>query len=70
VTGFEDYNASFSDLSRRGKRRFEAGDRHGMRRDVVARIGLYDEGIDELIGRLDDRLGSRLFSRSIWKHIR
>ncbi len=70
VIGFEDYNASFSDLSRRGKRRFEAGDRHGMRRDVVARIGLYDEGIDELIGRLDDRLGSRLFSRSIWKHIR
>jgi len=70
LTGFEDYNASFADLSRRGKRRFEAGDRHGMRRDVVARIELYDQGIDELIGRLDDRLGSRLFSRSIWKHIR
>jgi len=70
LTGFEDYDASFSDLSRRGKRRFEAGDRQGMRRDVVARIELYDQGIDELIGRLDDRLGGRLFSRSIWKHIR
>jgi len=70
VIGFEDYNASFSDLSRRGKRRFEAGDRHGMRRDVVARIELYDRRIDETISRLDELLASRLFSRSIWKHIR
>jgi isocitrate dehydrogenase kinase/phosphatase len=70
VVGFEDYNASFSDLSRRGKRRFEAGDRHGMRRDVVTRIELYDRRIDETISRLDEQLGSRLFSRSIWKQIR
>jgi len=70
LIGFEDYNASFSDLSRRGKRRFEANDRHGMRRDVNARIELYDQDIKELIGRLDEQLGSRLFSRSIWKSIR
>ncbi|AKS41832.1 bifunctional isocitrate dehydrogenase kinase/phosphatase [Wenzhouxiangella marina] len=70
VTGFEDYNASFGDIARRGRRRFEAGDRQGMRRDVVERMALYDQGIDELIGRLDVLLASRLFSRSVWKHLR
>jgi isocitrate dehydrogenase kinase/phosphatase len=70
VSGFEDYNASFSDFSRRGKRRFESGDRAGMRAAVNARIELYDLDIDALIGRLDELLGSRLFSRSFWKHTR
>ncbi len=67
---FDDYNASFSDITRRGRRRFESGDRAGMRADVVARIELYDRRIDELIGRLDERLAGRLFSRSVWKEIR
>ena len=70
LTGFDDYNASFSDLSRRGKRRFEAGDRVGMRSDVVARMGLYDASVDEVIGRLEELLANRLFSRSVWKEIR
>ncbi len=70
VRAFDDYNASFSDITRRGRRRFESGDRAGMRADVIARIELYDRRIDELIGRLDERLGSRLFSRSVWKEIR
>ncbi|TVQ34114.1 MAG: bifunctional isocitrate dehydrogenase kinase/phosphatase [Wenzhouxiangella sp.] len=70
VRAFDDYNASFSDITRRGRRRFESGDRAGMRADVNARIELYDRRIDELIGRLDERLGGRLFSRSVWKEIR
>ena len=70
LTGFDDYNASFSDLSRRGKRRFEAGDRVGMRADVVARMELYDAGVNEVIGRLEELLANRLFSRSVWKEIR
>ncbi|QOC23667.1 bifunctional isocitrate dehydrogenase kinase/phosphatase [Wenzhouxiangella sp. AB-CW3] len=69
LTGFDDYNASFSDLSRRGKRRFEAGDRVGMRSDVVARMALYDQSVDEVIGRLEESLANRLWSRSIWKEI-
>ncbi len=70
LSGFDDYNASFSDISRRGRRRFEQGDRIGMRRDVVERIELYNRDIDELIARLDDLLASRLFSRGAWTHIR
>jgi len=66
LTGFDDYNASFSDLSRRGKRRFEAGDRVGMRADVVARMELYDASVNEVIGRLEEHLANRLFSRSFW----
>ncbi len=69
LTGFDDYNASFSDLSRRGKRRFEAGDRVGMRSDVVARMALYDRSVNEVIGRLEETLANRLFSRSVWKEI-
>jgi isocitrate dehydrogenase kinase/phosphatase len=70
LTGFDDYNASFADLSRRGKRRFEAGDRVGMRADVVARMALYDRIVDEVIGRLEALLANRLFSRSVWQQIR
>lgn len=70
VNGFDDYNASFSDFSRRGRRRFESGDRAGMRSAGNARIELYDHDIHQLIGRLDELLGSRLFSRSFWKHAR
>lgn len=70
LRAFDDYNASFSDITRRGRRRFESGDRAGMRADVIARIELYDRRINELIGRLDERLGSRLFSRSVWQEIR
>jgi isocitrate dehydrogenase kinase/phosphatase len=70
IDGFDDYNASFSDLCQRGKRRFEQGDRAGMRACVVARIELYDQSVVELISRLDEVLGSRLFSRSIWKSVR
>lgn len=70
LTGFDDYNASFSDLSRRGKRRFEAGDRAGMRADVVARMELYDFSVNEVISRLEAQLANRLFSRTVWKEIR
>lgn len=70
IHGFDDYNASFSDFSRRGKRRFESGDRAGMQAAGNARIELWDHDIDALIGRLDELLGSRLFSRSFWTHVR
>ncbi len=68
--GFDDYNASFSDLSRRARRRFESGDRSGMRADATARIELYDRVVDEVIERLESDLGGRLFSRSVWSGIR
>jgi len=70
AAGFDDYNASFSDITRRGKRRFERGDRAGMRADVVARLELYDQAINETISRLEGVLANRLFSRSIWRDMR
>ncbi|NBB92393.1 MAG: bifunctional isocitrate dehydrogenase kinase/phosphatase [Gammaproteobacteria bacterium] len=70
VAGFDDYNASFSDITRRGKRRFEQGDRAGMRADVVSRLELYDRTVDETISRLEGLLANRLFSRSIWRDMR
>ncbi|RFF28248.1 MULTISPECIES: bifunctional isocitrate dehydrogenase kinase/phosphatase [unclassified Wenzhouxiangella] len=70
VAGFDDYNASFSDITRRGQRRFEKGDRAGMRTDVVARLELYDQIVNETISRLEGLLANRLFSRSIWRDMR
>jgi isocitrate dehydrogenase kinase/phosphatase len=70
VAGFDDYNASFSDITRRGRRRFEQGDRAGMRSDVVARLELYDQIVHETIARLEGLLANRLFSRSIWRDMR
>ncbi len=69
-TAFEDYNASFSDITRRARRRFERGDRKGMRDDAMARLELYDRSVDQAIARLEAQLDERLFSRTLWKGIR
>ncbi|MFU8830714.1 MAG: bifunctional isocitrate dehydrogenase kinase/phosphatase [Wenzhouxiangella sp.] len=70
LTAFEDYNASFSDITRRARRRFEQADRKGMRADSVARLELYDTSADEAISRLEQHLAERLFSRTLWRDIR
>ncbi len=67
---FEDYNASFSDITRRARRRFEKADRPGMQRDVIARLTLYDRSADRSIDRLEQHLSERLFSRTLWRDIR
>ncbi|MFP4208015.1 MAG: bifunctional isocitrate dehydrogenase kinase/phosphatase [Wenzhouxiangella sp.] len=70
VAAFDDYNASFSDITRRAKRRFERGERAGMRRDSGARLNLYDRSVNEAISRLEQHLDERLFSRTLWVDIR
>ncbi|HEY7906819.1 MAG TPA: bifunctional isocitrate dehydrogenase kinase/phosphatase [Wenzhouxiangella sp.] len=70
VRAFEDYNASFSDITQRAKRRFVACDRAGMTQDVAARYALYDTAIHHTINELEQILGERLFSRAIWTQIR
>ena len=70
VAAFDDYNASFADLTRRAKRRFERGERAGMRRDSVARLNLYDRSFSDAISRLEQHLDERLFSRTLWGDIR
>ena len=70
VAAFDDYNASFADITRRAQRRFERGERAGMRRDSVARLNLYDRSVNEAISRLEQHLDERLFSRTLWGDIR
>ncbi len=70
VDAFDDYNARFSDVTRRARRRFEARDRVGMHSDAVERIGLYDQAIHETFSRLEQLLDERLFSYRLWTHIR
>jgi len=69
VDAFDDYNARFSDITRRARRRFLQRDWDGHRRDARARIRLYDACIAETIGRLEDRLAERLLSRGLWLDI-
>lgn len=69
VDAFDDYNARFSDITRRARRRFERRDIEHMRLDAVARIRLYDDCIAETISRLEQRLDERLFSRTLWLDI-
>ena len=67
---FEDYNASFSDITRRAKRRFLKNDRQGMTQDIHERFALYDAAIHSTIEQLEQVLVERLFSRAIWVLIR
>lgn len=67
---FEDYNASFADITRRARRRFVSGDRAGMTQDVASRYALYDQSIYETIAELEQILGDRLFRRAIWVQIK
>lgn len=69
VDAFDDYDARFSDITRRARKRFIRRDWEGQRRDARARIGLYDECIAETIGRLEALLAERLLSRTLWLDI-
>jgi len=69
IDAFDDYNARFSDITRRARRRFLNRDWENHQRDARARIRLYDECIAETIGRLEHRLGERLLSRGLWLDI-
>ncbi len=70
IAAFEDYNASFADISRRARRRFQRQDRRGMQQDVVKRYGLYDRSIADTIARLEGLMQERLFSKGLWRDIR
>lgn len=70
LDAFLDYNARFSDITRRAKRRFERRDWKYVRVDAAARIDLYDVCIRETLGRLELLLDERLRSRPLWARIR
>lgn len=70
VDGFEDYNARFSDITRRARRRFEQRDWRKSQADNAARIDLYDQCVDETLSRLEAQLDERVRSRALWREIR
>ncbi len=70
LDAFLDYNARFSDITRRAKRRFERRDWKYVRVDAAARIDLYEVCVRETLGRLELLLEERVRSRSVWALIR
>ncbi len=67
--GFEDYDARFSDITRRARRRFERRDWKLAHVDAAARIDLYDACINETLAQLEALLGDRVRSRPLWRAI-
>ncbi|WP_440225727.1 bifunctional isocitrate dehydrogenase kinase/phosphatase [Dokdonella sp. MW10] len=70
LDAFLDYNARFSDITRRAQRRFERRDWKYARVDAAARIDLYDVCIRETLGRLELLLDERVRSRPLWAAMR
>ena len=63
---FDDYNARFSDITRRARRCFERRDWRLAQRDANARIDLYEDCLRETLGRLEGSLDERVRSRPLW----
>jgi len=63
---FDDYNARFSDITRRARRSFERRDWRLAQRDANARIDLYEDCLRETLGRLEGLLDDRVRSRPLW----
>jgi isocitrate dehydrogenase kinase/phosphatase len=68
--GFDDYNARFSDITRRARRRFERRDWRQAQTDATARIDLYEVCVRETLARLESLLEDRVRSRPLWRGIR
>jgi isocitrate dehydrogenase kinase/phosphatase len=68
--GFDDYNARFSDITRRARKRFERRDWRQAQTDATARIDLYEICLRETLARLEALLEDRVRSRPLWRGIR
>ena len=70
LDAFLDYNARFSDITRRAKRWFERRNWKQAQTDVVWRMDLYDECLAETLARLELLLDERIRSRPLWAAMR
>jgi len=70
LDGFDDYNARFSDITRRARKRFERRDWKFAQIDNAARIDLYGVCLRETLARLEAALEERVRSRPLWRAIR
>jgi len=70
LDAFLDYNARFSDITRRARRWFERRSWKQAQIDTVWRMDLYDECVVDTLGRLQVLLDDRMRSRALWARIR
>ena len=70
LDAFLDYNARFSDITRRAQRWFERRNWKQAQIDVVWRLDLYDECLIETLGRLELLLDDRIRNKPLWAAIR
>ena len=70
LDAFLDYNARFSDITRRAQRWFERRNWKQAQIDVVWRLDLYDDCLIETLGRLELLLDDRIRNRPLWAAIR
>lgn len=68
--GFEDYNARFSDITRRARRRFERREWSQAQTDHLARMDLYDVCLRETLARVEALLEERMRARPLWRMVR
>jgi len=67
---FEDYNAEFTDITRRAARHFLARDWAAARADAVLRIELYDRHVARAIDDLRHDLDGTLHDRKLWVDVK
>src|ERR1700749_2910141 len=70
LDAFLDYNARFSDITRRARRWFEHRNWKQAQIDTVWRMDLYDECLADTIARLEILLDDRIRARSLWSEMR
>ena len=70
LDAFLDYNARFSDITRRAQRWFERRNWKQAQIDLVWRMDLYDECLVETLARLELLLDDRVRSRALWAAMR
>ncbi|HVT33255.1 MAG TPA: bifunctional isocitrate dehydrogenase kinase/phosphatase [Rhodanobacteraceae bacterium] len=70
LDAFLDYNARFSDITRRAQRWFEHRNWKQAQIDRVWRMDLYDECMAETLARLEILLDDRIRARALWAAMR
>ena len=70
LDAFLDYNARFSDITRRAQRWFERRNWKQAQIDLVWRMDLYDECLVDTLARLELLLDDRIRARSLWAAMR
>ena len=67
---FEEYRRRFQEITSRAQKRFEERDWAGGQRDATERLALYARVVEGVVLVLEEKLGSELRSRTIWRAMR